>query len=404
MGVNPLGSILARVGTGIGEVVATVDPAAQEVAQAGEQGASQAPEYVADAYTKTKPGPAGAYYCKLSTGASQDNVGISASATLPTPSLDSGRWQYPPVSTDAPPPPSLPNQRGCDRLDDRPSMYLGGGVNGREVDAGLTWDRVYDDKGNQTFTSDPSGSVNPEAHPDQVFHYEKGKWMDAQEHPAPSGIKLTPNYAFRPYCRTTNPGQTQWNTPNPVLDSSNKDRPKNAYFYPGEHVNMEFKTIDPAVAANDLVVKQVDGNDETLKQDCNIRLSISSGDRPNATYDAEFHQQGWPGDTVTPSQVPAHPALEFKRVMSIDQNGAEPKPGHPGGVSKTDTSLTGGGWDNTNIELKNGKTEALNSKNGTRVHPQDKMIQNYGDVFHFRKGSFDGGGKEYVDITPPKRT
>ena len=41
---------------------------------------------------------------------------------------------------------------------DRPSVYVGGNGGGHEVDCGLTWDRVYDERGRATFTDSPAGN------------------------------------------------------------------------------------------------------------------------------------------------------------------------------------------------------------------------------------------------------
>lgn len=131
----------------------------------------------------------GAWFYKSESVSSQSWVGIRAEGRLPRISIDPSR-QFT----------SARDYRAGPL--DRPSVYLGGTVGGAEVDAGLSWDRVYSSDGQP---------VVPE------------------------------KFLFRPFWRTSPKwgAPTEWN--NPDIRSE-----KNIYFEPGEAIRMSIEVVSPA--------------------------------------------------------------------------------------------------------------------------------------------------------------
>jgi hypothetical protein len=132
--------------------------------------------------TERIPGPAGSYYRKVMSLLGTYFSGLRGSVTLPTVDFDPTRDFH----TDA------PHKEYENGPLDRPSVYLGASSDSGEIDAGLTWDRVYDD------------------------------------------AKKAKGFAFRPFWRSPT---ITWANP-PVGDRTT------LYFQPGETVQMEFRRKD----------------------------------------------------------------------------------------------------------------------------------------------------------------
>jgi|GEM_PF-2659740 hypothetical protein len=206
-----------------------------------------------DVDCKGKPG--GAWFYKVESSESQDNKGIAAKVTLPTFEHDKDRIFE-----------NSKNAFGDHTKGplDRPSVYLGGSIGGSELDAGLTWDRVY-----------PEGKEE--------------------------------KFSFRPFWRFKTKGKkdTEWRNPqrsiikeelesdscnNVLKDSEPNCTPENKYFVGGKSVDMELKEVK----------RSLDGMTST------IMMRIKQGD---TCFKACFKQtRGKPevGNT-------------WKRVNSIDQ-------------------------------------------------------------------------------------
>lgn len=317
-------------------------------------------------------GPAGAFYRKVESLPSKDARSISAKVVLPEPQFDSAasRWRM--------------NVHGAPWKEgpcDRPSVYLGGNSGKREVDAGLSWDRVYTSDGSPTWTTDANGWTRD---PANVFTRDaNGHYLNAttgQPPTAEQAALMKPNCAFRPYVRTSNVDESQlkglsdeqkdakkaedWHSPQRYTNQT--DRTANVYFYPGDRVNMKF------------------GLRPTTKDDNrNIELTVDTEDG-SRNYSGAYGQKGWPGDTVS-----------FKRVNSIDQVGAEKSKQ----LSETNTTLKGCRWESVRVQDKTGGSEALTQRNGREVRGRDTE-DHYSGVFQFRPGSFDDKGSETVDIYP----
>ena len=136
---------------------------------------------------------AGAWFYKSESRPSNQWIGIRAEGKLPRVTLDPTRYYSLEQAAAADEPPYKAGPL------DRPSVYLGGKIGGSEVDAGLSWDRVYDDRG------------QPE---------------------------VPERYAFRPYWRMPPQAgaRTQWNSP-PLKGG------QNIYFEPEQDVRMSIEVV-----------------------------------------------------------------------------------------------------------------------------------------------------------------
>lgn len=193
-------------------------------------------------------------------------MAIHVVVTVPRIEIDQARWF-------SPSDPGLAWQAGPL---DRPSLYLGGRASGVEVDAGLTWDRVYHSDGRPTFT-DVLASGSDEGDASRRFVMDpNGDVRSVLGALRPEGLMgLVENFAFRPFWRA----EGAWH--NPPVGS-----PENVYFYTDETVRAQIKSI----AA------------ETLE----LVLNEDGGGK---SFSVEFDVSGW---GVGAAQA-------FKRVASIDQ-------------------------------------------------------------------------------------
>lgn len=306
----------------------------------------------------------GAYFRKVRSTSHVDHRGIRGVGILPLVSFDPDR-QY--VSG-----------QGLDHFTtgplDRPSVYMGGHAAGREVDAGLTWDRVYDPHGRATYTDDPLGTDSRD--PAHRFAHVQVEGQPALEDGTGSVVavgqddadiwtdRLRPNFAFRPFWRTTNEGGNRWH--NPRVGSAD-----NVYFYPGERFTMTVQEAGPN----------------------QVRMGIRLEDEPTTEhFTTTFRQE----------RFGVGRPQSFKRVNSIDQftvDDAGRRVGLEGeDVLPTRTTATGGGWDEVFILGPSGvKHRPVAGPDFTEVRGGD-VAPRYDEIF--RRSGWNAQGGERLDITP----
>jgi len=231
----------------------------------------------------------GAYYRKIGSPASSEFFGIRAEGVLPSFQLDPTRYFVEPaaVTTD---------REGINHFRtgplDRPSIYLGGNGSGHELDAGLCFDRVYDENGEPTFTNDPSGCHGGDeaklfARIGRKLVDGTGKLIrDDVSWEELGGLGFRPNFAFRPFYRTTNH----------LVDEEGKPIPEWFNPKPGAMDNLYFFPKDPIVMAIRVLGKE------------RVRLDIRTQDSKRA-FHVIFRALGF-------APFVAH---SFKRVNAVDQ-------------------------------------------------------------------------------------
>ncbi len=324
--------------------------------------------------SRVDPHAKGAYFRKVESQASAQNRGITGTGTLPQVSTDPTRqfqgtgstaWQTGPL--------------------ERPSVYMGGRApGGKEVDAGLTWDRVYDSQGRATFTDNPQGSdmrdpshrfvrTTVEGQPALVDSNTPPRVVAQGKAAVDAKMKtLRENFAFRPFWRDTNsdtPADQRWHNPPVKPQADAKPEEHNQYFYPGERFTMTIQSQGP----------------ERVRMD--IRLE---GAKEHQHFTTQFRQEGWGPRKST----------SFKRVNSVDQFairdgkrvGAEKL-----GVEPTRTTALGGSWDEVSLLRAGNKRLPMTGSQFTTIKGQDTAAR-YGEIFNI-SGSTDRGG-ERVDIHP----
>lgn len=226
---------------------------------------------------------------------------------------------------------------------DKPSVYLGGSTTikkgvGGEMDVGLTLDRVYNKNGEATFTTNPKSSDMRNPADCFTVKVENGFYVARSEDGSKTvkapvtevdaklaetlkpnenhtnkevvmdigGLKLRPNFAFRPTERTINikPGNKKTSNEwyNPPKDAAglakakeqgkitdvNDSNVQNKYYYPGETVNMSLSVVG--------------------KNKANLSLEREGGTAAD-NYSHSFTQQG----------VGDNQKWQPKTVISIDQ-------------------------------------------------------------------------------------
>jgi hypothetical protein len=196
-----------------------------------------------DCHPRRRSSVTGAYFRKVTSLADAAHGGIVVAGRLPLVDLDPDRWFS---TTD----PARAYQIGPM---DRPSLYLGGHASGTEVDAGLTWDRVYHVDGRPTWTDEPSGCDG--GAPDHRFlENADGTVASLLGTPRLEGLAgLVPGFAFRAFWRAG-----QWN--NPDLTSG-----ANHYFYPGEPIRMAIHTVGKDTLALYIHPEPTDGREIAVR-------------------------------------------------------------------------------------------------------------------------------------------
>jgi hypothetical protein len=343
----------------------------RNTATAQTPGVAVAPAF---AVTDGRPNEIGAYYRKVMTPAAADTVGIyTRSGIIPEFTEDAARYFI--RESDG-----LAGFNLTEMNDpktgskDRPSIYLGGRSNNIEIDAGLAWSRVF---AILPGAAQPSATWTREAdassRSDQLVIVRQGAdyivkntgggqiAAGAAFQPNPEGavtvggIRLRPNFAFRPFFRssdrTANAGYHSIAAAGGTNDSQ---------FYAGETFTME------------------------LKQLANGDIRLTAGGVQQTVYAATVG--GFGGG-----------APSFKRVDSIDQKGREGL-----ATERTNATVVRGGWGITSI-LKSTGNEAFAGSAGTTVKPVEFTQNTYNYLF----GSIGEGratrvdGSEAIYINPP---
>ena len=307
----------------------------------------------------------GAYYRKVESDSSVDNKGINGVGTLPTVEFDSKRFFVDPKKPDSYKTGPL----------DRPSVYFGGRAGNKEMDVGLTWDRVYDRDGLPTFTDKKEGTDGRSAAHrftktqkngvDVIINDFKKVVASGKEEVDKFAKKLKPNFGFRPFWRTTNNNSNQWNQV-PV------GNPGNMYFYPGEKINMSVK--------------------ETGKNKVKLDISLEQG-KINQHFEKTFGQE----------QFGVGNEQSFKRVNSIDQFKVNKKGQREGlegeDVLPSNTKAKGGGWSESSVIDSKGNKKPMTGNEFKEVRGGD-TAKNYDKLFKRYNTNPQGG--EMIDITPFK--
>ena len=305
----------------------------------------------------------GAYYRKVTSEPSIEYSGIRGEGFLPILHFDKSPSRY------------FIHKESWDHFKtgpmDRPSVYFGGHAGGRELDAGISWDRVWKAKDVATYTDQPEWCHRGK--PKQLFTLAPGgKVIDGTDEVVAEGLsedefreKFRPNFAFRPFWRTTNTGDKSggWHNPKPGA-------PDNIYFYPGERIVMNLR----AVALE------------------SIRLDIRAVDEPEREFHVTFQQTGFgPGKTQS-----------FKRVNALDQfivaADGNRKGNEMNRVVPTKTRALAGSW--LKVELLGNDfnpIQPLVGESALQIVGHD-LFQFFADVFQLSEQNDEGG--EVLDIDP----
>lgn len=280
----------------------------------------------------------GAYFRKIESVSDPRARGIRGRAVLPQVAFDPSR-NFSPTAADP---------AWWEGPLDHPSVYVGASAEGAEIDAGLTWDRVYDEQRRPTFTDNPDGCDHGQA---------EHRFVE----PAKDGKPLAPNFAFRPFWRATDASRGIWAQP-PVGDQF--------YYYPGQRVSLSLR-----VSAND---------------ELTLEIKPDAGAGPH--FAASIAQRGFPVEGRERS---------FKRVNSIDQyrvdNGA--RRGNEGfDALPTRARATGGAWLEAKL-LGPGGAEAALAGPACKVVIGAEPAACTAPVVLALKPTASGG--ETIDIVPP---
>jgi hypothetical protein len=300
----------------------------------------------------------GAWFRKVSGAASVRHVGLEARGRLGLVALDPARYHAPAQGEAA----------WMEGPLDRPSVYLGGRADEHELDAGLTWDRVYDASGAATFT-DQDGCDGGD--PARRFVVKATSIVDgngralADDAAAALRPRLRPNFAFRPFWRTTGSAGNQWHQP--TVGSAD-----NIYLYPGQRflLRVEAAGVD------------------------RVRLLVRGEESGGPTLDVTFRQEGFGRGA----------AQAWKRVSSIDQfrevvvDGRRLRRGNEGrDVLPTRSRVTSAAWFEVHLLGPAGARTPLMGRPHTEVRGADSAPV-YARVF--RRRSFTSAGGEELDIVP----
>ena len=296
----------------------------------------------------------GAYFRKIVSNESTKYAGLHVTGVLPQVWFDGDRW----FSTkDA----GLTYQNGPL---DRPSVYVGGRASGTEVDAGLTWDRVYDATGRASWT-DVAGSRSDGGDPSHRFYVEADGTVRSETGSvrATGLADLRENFAFRPYWRVSQPDNT-WHNPQPGT-------PDNIYLYPGADFRMQIRTA----GAN------------------RLRLDVTAAD--GSSFGVTFAAQGWGTGA----------GQQFKRVHSIDQftvqNGKRVGlESRHSDVLPTSTHLDAIRWEEARLLAADGSSAGFLDCQSPALRGTDAVFgAGYATVF--RSTDQDSNGAETGWVTPP---
>lgn len=308
---------------------------------------------------KVTGGFKGAYYRKVSTEEHSSIWGLRGEGKLPEITFDQTPARY------------YTEKDGVDNIAkglnhfrtgplDRPSVYMGGHSGKHELDAGLTWDRVYDAKGRPTYTDDKNWCSKGIA--EHTFIYVGKKLFNLKGVQVASDLEVKPNFAFRVFWRTTGTKKKPWNNPA-------KDSPTNFYFYPGEEYVMRTQVIQAG----------------------KVQLRVRSVTDPLKNFRIDFDQPGFG----------LGQAQSFKRVNSIDQFRIDQ--GKRVGNERLDaiptsTTALGGAW--TRVDILDSAGAPLRPMAGDNILQivAEDLLQVVSSVFRVTGAS--NVGAEIVDIVP----
>lgn len=306
----------------------------------------------------------GAYYRKVTSAERSIYSGLRGEGSLPFITFDqTGKRYY-----------EDPQGRNHFRTGpmDRPSVYFGGHANGKELDCGLSWDRVWKAENVPTFTD-----IDTWCHAgklERIFTIHNGTVVNGlgdvvAEAQTDSQLreKFFPNFAFRPFWRTTNSFEEKdkrWHTIKP-------GQPLNVYFFPGEDIVMNLRVI---------------GNRS-------VRLDIRAVGDSERHFHTTFEHEGFgPGE-----------AMSFKRVNALDQFIIDPTTGKRKGnegktVVPTDTRVLDAGW--KKVELLGRDLEPLGPLAGDAAHQEvgKDLFEIFSQIFKVSGQTEDGG--EVLSIVP----
>lgn len=345
----------------------------------------------------------GAYFNKIESGKAINNAGISLNALLPQVKFDESRFTPRGVNDKG-----LPT--GGETLD-TPSVYVGGNVeydkNGKmiekELDCGLSWDKVYDKNGDLTYTIFPNGTDGgkPELRfsPVKTSNGNVEGWRDGngilisgKDSKKPQEIAKTqisvndfsrtlqPNGAFRPFWRTTNTRAEQLSIKDErtefklsadkkTISKIGKDGKEKSYELIQDGNKSYYLTggKDKNGKPEKIEVTKVDGvyyeplnlwHNPDIKSSNNVYFYPGQ----NAKFDLKFDKAGTAELTITKDSKSGDNnkfttkftakgfeddkkgMISTKAVVSVDQKGTEGR-----GVSPTGIKVTNGELSNVNV-------------------------------------------------------
>ncbi|MBI5631568.1 MAG: hypothetical protein HY921_11875 [Elusimicrobia bacterium] len=282
---------------------------------------------------------------------------------------------------------------------DRASVYLGAQT-GKDAwkkvfDAGLIWDRVfrlYRLKVHATFTDQPNGCDGGQKGHQFIVAEDEGKWflVDGADKKVKAlatqqttleeleKLGLRPDYAFRPFWRTTNGYRNQMRKP---VEGS----PENVYFYPGQKVRMTL-----------LQRPNLDKNTLELKPTNFFHIDIDAlkdpQDGAGPSFGKSFVQEGF----LRKDRI-------LKRVNAIDQfyvnRMGERKSNENKPVIPTNAKALGAAWEYATMLGPRGLDDPLFPLSGgfcAETVGKDTDGAWYQILYHPR--DFDEGGAEALDI------
>lgn len=296
----------------------------------------------------------GAWFYKVATSKpSTQDIGIQATGKLPDIKLDPRRYfEKQGHHTDGPL--------------DRPSVYLGGEVGGREVDAGLTWDRVYDSNG-----VPKKGEDNKDLFAFRPF-WRSAKWDNPQK-----------NHADEKNSKGCDERHRQ--------DLPKECSLKNIYFSPGEEIEMGLKQL------------------QTTNDKMKIRMVIKNKTDPSKCLVVCFDHTGKKSKGST-----------WKRVNSIDQFRSEPCEKDPKEICRkgnerkkgekleqvkvlsTRSTAIGAKWESVRILRTSGNSKPLVTDKNAQVIVGGEFCAEYKALRHksFNDGKINEDGGQELSITP----
>jgi len=288
-----------------------------------------------------RPDAKGAYYRKVMSHPDRA-TGIDATETLPTPHIDAKHQKL-----------------------DHPSIYLGAhSSSGGEIDTGLAWEQEYDKPGGSPLLTD-NVSGNDGGAAAHRFHEYRAHVYDADGKQAkrdsdPNWVKsLRPDMGYHPFYRYVTPDPKTGKSSSPLNYTDERGGQPLRYFNPGDKVDENFG-LDAKGHAH------VDIHEQGAR----------AGDGFEAKFDA-------PHFTNTDRQ--------FKRIQSIDQSGGESV-----GAQKTNSAVTGGGFDSVFLAEPNGPVPLTGDRAVMTGDPTMMNHNQYNQVFHPHDANAAGG--EYLDI------